>query len=67
MTASAQSINEAGKSFGFTKGIISVEGNLGFNSSNDKNNDSNVNSLSFTPQIGFFVSDDLDVGVQVDV
>ena len=61
----AQSENESGKSFGFSQGDILVEGNLRLNSSNDKNSETKNNSLSFTPQVGYFISDKVVIGAQV--
>jgi outer membrane protein len=62
---SAQTDNESGKSFGFAKGDILVEGNLGLGYTNDRNTETTTNSLSFSPQVGFFVSDKVVIGAQL--
>jgi len=64
---SAQSENESGKSFGFAKGDIFVEGNLGFNSSNDRNTETQENTLFLAPQVGYFLTEKLVVGVQLGI
>ena len=48
--------------FGFAEGDIFVEGNIGFNSTNDKNTDEKFNSFSITPKAGYFLSEDLAIG-----
>ncbi len=50
-------------SFGFEKGNVIVEGNLGFNSSNDKNTDEKINKFTFTPKVGYFATDKFAVGI----
>ena len=52
-------------SFGFSEGNILVEGNLGFNSNNDKNNDTKSNSFTISPKVGYFVTDKFAVGAQL--
>ena len=37
------------KAFGFAKGDVIVEGNLGFSSTNDKNTEEKTNSFQFNP------------------
>jgi outer membrane protein len=56
---------EAEQTFGFEKGNIIVEGNLGFNSTNDKNSEEKTSAFNFNPKAGYFISDDLAVGVQL--
>lgn len=53
---------EDDKTFGFSEGDIFVEGNIGFNSSNDKNDDEKSNSFSISPKVGYFINDDLAIG-----
>ncbi|TGD56783.1 outer membrane beta-barrel protein [Flavobacterium humi] len=63
---------EEAKSFGFSKGNIIVEGNLGFSS--DKDNESfngtdveetKTNTFNFNPKAGYFVTDKIAVGVEL--
>lgn len=51
--------------FGFSKGNIIVEGNIGFNSKNDKNTDVKESSFNFSPKAGYFISDDLAIGIEL--
>lgn len=55
------------KTFGFGEGNIIVEGNLGFNSTNDKNTDTKTSSFSFNPKAGYFISDDLAIGIELGI
>jgi len=52
--------------FGFEEGNVFVEGSLGFSSTNNKNLDTKSNTFNFTPKVGYFLNDDLAVGVQLD-
>ncbi len=51
--------------YGFSEGNFFVEGNIGFNSTNDKNSDTKTNSFNFNPKAGYFISDDLAVGLDL--
>src|SRR5690554_3420151 len=51
--------------YGFSEGNFFVEGNIGFNSTNDKNTDTKTNSFNFNPKAGYFISDDLAVGLDL--
>lgn len=51
--------------FGFAKGDIFIEGNLGFYSSNDKNLDFKQSEFNFNPKAGYFLSDKLALGVEL--
>ncbi|MEC4005557.1 outer membrane beta-barrel protein [Flavobacterium sp. SUN052] len=62
--ANAQEKKES-KEFGFSEGNVLVEGNLGFNSTNDKNTKEKTNSFEFNPKVGYFLSDKFAVGVQL--
>lgn len=60
------------KEFGFSKGNIMLEGNLGFSSSTETNSDNTgdldetkTSSFEFNPKAGYFVSDKLAVGVEL--
>lgn len=55
------------KTFGFAEGDIMVEGNLGFGSTNDKNSEVKTSNFDFNPKAGYFVTDDLAVGVELMV
>lgn len=51
------------KTFGFTEGDIFLEGNIGFNSSSDKNTPEEKSSnFNISPKLGFFISEDLAIG-----
>ena len=58
---------ETTETFGFAQGDIFVEGNLGFDSTNNKNTETKTNGFDFNPKGGFFLSDDLAVGVELTV
>lgn len=60
---SGLAITANAQDFGFKKGNVLLEGNIGIHSSNDKNAEKKENSFSFTPQVGYFVSDKIAVGV----
>jgi outer membrane protein len=51
--------------FGFKKGDGLLEGNISFNSSNNKNSEEKESSFSFSPKAGYFLSDKIAVGVQL--
>lgn len=53
--------------FGFKKSDVIVEGNLSANTSNDKTNQTKTNSFNFNPSVGYFVSDKIAVGLDVNV
>ncbi|WP_431136595.1 outer membrane beta-barrel protein [Psychroserpens mesophilus] len=62
------------KTFGFEKGNIMVEGNLGFSSSTDTDSDDSGDlfeeknsSLNFNPKAGYFISDKFAVGIQLNL
>ena len=61
----ANAQDNSAKDFGFSKGDVLVEGNLGFNSSNNNNSDTKSNSFTFTPKAGYFLSDKIAVGAQL--
>ncbi|MFK7781089.1 outer membrane beta-barrel protein [Psychroserpens sp.] len=65
---------EGEKTFGFEKGNIIVEGNLGFSSSTDTDSDetgdlfeTKNSSFSFNPKAGYFISDKFAVGIQLSL
>ena len=65
--ANAQEEVKEAKGFGFSKGNIMVEGNLGFDSTNDKNTKEKTNSFEFNPKAGYFVTDKFAVGIQLGI
>lgn len=65
--SNAQETETTETSFGFAKGDIIVEGNVGFDSSNDKNSETKTNGFDFNPKAGYFMTDDLAVGIQLMV
>lgn len=56
---------QEGQSFGFSEGDIIVEGNIGFGSTNDKNTETKTSSFNFNPKAGYFISDDLALGLDL--
>jgi outer membrane protein len=52
---------------GFGKGDIIVEGNLGFNSRDNKNSEVKTSEFNFTPKVGYFFTDKIAAGVNVHV
>src|SRR5690606_30671655 len=55
------------KTFGFNEGDIFVEGNLLYNSTNDKNTEEKTNSFQFNPKAGYMVTGDLAVGIELGI
>ena len=55
------------KAFGFSKGDVLVEGNLGFGSTNDKNTDEKTSSFEFNPKAGYFLTDKIAVGIDLGI
>ena len=55
------------KSFGFNEGDIILEGNLGFSSTNDKNTEEKTSSFNFNPKVGYFMADNLAIGLELMV
>ena len=53
--------------FGFTEGDILLEGNLSFSSTNDKNTETKTNDISFNPKAGYMVTENLAIGIEVNV
>lgn len=51
--------------FGFGEGNILLEGNLGFNSTNDKNTEEKTSHFEINPKVGYFISDDFAIGVEL--
>jgi len=49
--------------FGFKKQDFIIEGNFKLNTENDKTAQEKVSTYSFTPQVGYFVSDKIAVGL----
>ncbi|WP_452220679.1 outer membrane beta-barrel protein [Lacinutrix salivirga] len=49
--------------YGFTEGNVLIEGNLGFNSENDKNSETKTSNFTFNPKAGYFLNEDLAVGL----
>lgn len=50
--------------FGFNESDVLLEGSLGYSHTKDKNTDTKNNEFTINPKIGYFVSDDLAIGVQ---
>lgn len=54
-------------SFGFSKGNIFLEGNLGLSSKNDKNTETKTNFFEFNPKAGYFLTDKFALGLDLGV
>ena len=67
--ANAQEEVKETKGFGFSKGNIMVEGNLGFGMNTDEAGDTEVknNNFNFNPKAGYFLTDKIAVGVELMV
>lgn len=65
--SSANAQEESESTFGFAQGNFIVEGNIGFNSTNDKASDTKTSSFNLSPKVGYFFTDDLAIGVQLDL
>lgn len=64
-TANAQETEKP--TFGFQETNVFVEGNIGFNSKNDKNTDKKENVFNFNPKVGYMLSDKFAVGASFEV
>lgn len=51
--------------FGFEKGNFIVEGNLGFNTTNNKNTEVKTTTFNFNPKVGYFLTDKIAVGLNL--
>lgn len=56
---------EGEPTFGFSEGDFFVEGNIGFGSTNNKNTEVKTSSFEFNPKAGYFISEDLAVGLEL--
>ncbi|MCW2119764.1 outer membrane beta-barrel protein [Flavobacterium sp. 7A] len=61
----ANAQDSSAKEYGFSKGNVLVEGNLGFNSSNNNNTEVKTNSFNFAPKVGYFLSDKFAIGAEL--
>ena len=52
---------------GFGKGNVIVEGNLGFNSQDNKNTEVKKSSFNFSPKVGYFFTDKFAAGINFNV
>ncbi len=53
--------------FGFEKGNVIIEGNLGFSTTNNKNAEVKNSTFSFNPKAGYFLTDKIAVGIELGV
>lgn len=51
--------------YGFGEGDIFIEGNVGFNSSNNKNIEEKESSFNISPKAGYFLTEDLALGLDL--
>ncbi len=49
--------------FGFKQGDVLVEGNIGYNSTDEKDTEEKESSFNFNPKAGYFLSDKFAIGV----
>ncbi|TYB79843.1 outer membrane beta-barrel protein [Bizionia myxarmorum] len=56
---------EDDSTFGFAEGDVFIEGTVGFSSANNKNTDEKESSFNISPKAGYFVTEDLAVGLDV--
>src|SRR5690554_1232733 len=56
---------EGEPTFGFSEGDFLIEGNIGFGSTNDKNTETKTSGFNFNPKAGYFISDDLAIGLEL--
>jgi len=54
-------------SFGFSKGNILLEGNLGLSSTSDKNTEVKTSSFEFNPKAGYFLTDKFALGLDLGI
>ncbi|WP_343616396.1 outer membrane beta-barrel protein [Flavobacterium sp.] len=54
-------------SYGFSKGNILLEGNLGLSTKNDKNTEVKTNSFEFNPKAGYFLTDKFALGLDLGI
>lgn len=52
------------ETFGFNHTDIMLEGSLGYNTSRDKNTDTKTNNFNFNPKVGYFVADNVAIGLE---
>ncbi len=53
--------------FGFKQGDVLLEGSVGFNSTDNKNTEKKSTNFNFTPKAGYFLSDNVAVGVLLNL
>ena len=56
------SAQEEAKTYGFGEADLFLEGNVSFNSTNDKNTDEKTSGFEISPKVGYFMSEDLAIG-----
>lgn len=60
---SGLALSSNAQEFGFKQGDVLLEGNIGFNSTNNKNTEIKTNEFNFAPKAGYFLSDKIAVGL----
>src|SRR5690606_38194531 len=56
---------EGEPTFGFSEGDFLIEGNINFSSTNNKNTEVKESSFNFNPKAGYFISDDIAIGLDL--
>ncbi|MCP1995625.1 outer membrane beta-barrel protein [Flavobacterium sp. HSC-61S13] len=63
----AAQAQEVGEGFGYSKGDVFLSGSIGFGSNKFVGDNYKQNSFSFAPQAGYFVNDNIAVGLRLGV
>src|SRR6478672_2377916 len=53
--------------FGFKTGNVLLEGNINYNSTNNKDSKDKQSSFGFSPKVGYFLSDKFAVGAEISL
>src|SRR5690606_7422433 len=51
--------------YGFNKGNVIVEGNLGLSTTDNKNSEVKTTEFNFTPKVGYFFTDKIAAGINL--
>lgn len=65
MLAMGTTVATAQEGYGFSKGDVIVEGMMSYNTRDNKNTSVETSDFTFTPKVGYFVTNDIAVGLQI--
>lgn len=65
ITIAGFSLASQAQTFGFSETDLFLEGGLSFSSNDNKNTERRTTDLTFTPKVGYFLSDKAAIGVQL--